>query len=251
MILTSDVLTAARDVLADVDKTRWPDTTLIRILNEGIANFTITTKHAKSRLYLSLETNIGKYDISDYAINIERVMYLNRVLEAKSTTEMDKINLYWEDEIAAEPRYVIFDTLRPGVFKVYPKIMAGIGPVVSQNQVYGALIDIGFTDDVFSLPTFTSIEQGVNKYLVIDYIEKPELVSDLTDSIDIHEMYRPALIAYVSGQALRLDGDAQNRQFGAEQIQIYSSYVDKVIKNESSVNNTFHARTTAYRGGFE
>ena len=52
MILTSDVLTAARDVLADADKTRWTDTTLIRLLNEGIANFTITTKHAKSRLFL-------------------------------------------------------------------------------------------------------------------------------------------------------------------------------------------------------
>jgi len=135
-MLASDVLISARDVLSDQGKKRWTDETLFRLLNEGISNFTIHTSYAKSRLYITLEAGVTKYDLSPYAINIDRVNYLNMVLEAKSEEEMDRININWEDDVGEEPKYVIFENLRQGIFRIYPKVENLATEVVSQNQVF-------------------------------------------------------------------------------------------------------------------
>lgn len=247
-MIVSEVLVSTRDILNDPTGKRWDDTVLIRLLNDCISNFTLLTNYAKSRVFIGIETGISTYDLSSYAISIERVSYLNTILEAKSQEEMDFINPLWEDDIGEIPKYVIFDNLRQGIFKLYPKIITATANCITQNQAYGGLIDISITDDLLLLPSLTTIAFGTNKYLSVYYIEKPATLTKVTDIISIPEIYKAAIVSYISGQALRLDQDTINRAFGAEQLKIYDSFVAKALSKEAKSNNTFHNRQIAYKG---
>lgn len=243
-----DILISARDVLADQGKKRWEDSHLIRILNDGIANFTIHTSYAKSKVFVGLEIGVSTYDLSNYAINLDRVSYKGIPLPAKSEEELDRINPNWEDEVGEEPLYVCFENLRQGVFKIYPKVENLAYDVITQNQVYGGLIDITIDEELFLLPELDNISFGTNKYVTINYIDKPILVTALTDTINIPEIYKAAMVAFVSGMALRANQDTVNRQYGTEQLVIYDSYVTKALGKEAKANNTFHNRQVEYRG---
>lgn len=243
-----DILISTRDILADQEKSRWEDSHLIRILNDGIANFTIHTSYAKSKVFIGLELGISTYDLSNYAINLDRVSYKGIPLPAKSEEELDRINPNWEDEEGEEPLYVCFENLRQGVFKIYPKVNNLAYDVITQNQSYGGLIDITIDEELFLLPEITNISFGTNKYVTVNYIDKPIAVTTLTDTINIPEIYKAAMVAFVSGMALRANQDTINRQYGTEQLAIYDSYVTKALGKEAKANNTFHNRQVEYRG---
>lgn len=243
-----DILISTRDILADQGKKRWQDDQLIRLLNDGVSNFIIHTGCAKSKVFIGLEEGIAIYDLSNYAINIDRVSYKGIPLIAKSEEELDRLDPNWEETIGEEPLYVCFENLRQGVFRLYPKVIDLTFSIATQNQPYGGLIDITVTDDLLLVPNLSSITFGVNKFVSVNYIDKPTKLVNLTDTVDIPEIYKAALAAYISGMALRVNQDTVNRQFGTEQLTIYDTYVAKAIGKESKANNTFHNRQVNYRG---
>lgn len=250
MARVSDILLNVRDVLADHGKQRWSDDTLLRLFNEGLNNFVQQTKSLKLRSYIPIELNTAIYDMSPYAMSIDRVQYMSKVLVAKTEEDMDKIDLLWQEAVNEEPKFIIFDGLKKGQFRIYPKINNLTVNNVSQNQPYGILIDIEMTDDLVQIPEFTNIAFDSTKYLAVYYIGKPNKVAIDTedDDLDLDSIYDPAIVAYISGQALRLDADTLNRQFGAEQLSIYTSYVTQAQNEESKTNNTFINREIPYKG---
>ena len=248
MVLASDIITSARDILSDPNGKRYTDDLLLRLLNDGLRNFALATRFSKQKAFIAIEENISVYDMSNYAINIDRVQYLNRVLEAKTEEQMDAISVDWELAVGEEPKYVIFDNLRQGVFKIYPRVVEDTADIIDQNQVYGALIDLTITDDLLYLPGITNIVFNAVKYLAVYYTETPPLVTTLLSEIRINPVHIPPLAAYVSGQALRIDQDSQNRAFGAEQIGIYNDYVRVTYSNEQGSNNSFNIHKIPYKG---
>jgi len=69
--------------------------------------------------------------------------------------------------------------------------------------------------------------------LIIYYIRKPVDIVDITDSLDIDDIWETAIKYYVCGHALRDDMDTQNRQFGAEELQLYSIELKEAMENSS------------------
>jgi hypothetical protein len=248
MVLASEIITSARDILSDPTPKRYGDALLLRLLNDGLKNFALATSFSRQKAFIAIEDNISVYDMSTYAISIDRIQYINRVLEVKSEEEMDAIALDWELHTGTEPKYVIFNNLRQGVFKIYPRVTELAADIIDQNQVYGGLIDITITDDLLYLPGITNVAFGAVKYLAVYYVETPPTISLLTDTIRINPVHIPPLAAYVSGQALRIDQDSQNRSFGAEQLAIYNDYIGATYKNEQGSNNSFSKPTIPYRG---
>lgn len=248
MVLASDIITSARDILADPSASRYSNEVLIRLLNDGLKNFALATKFSRQKAFIAIEENISVYDMSTYAISIDRVQYLNKVLEAKTEEEMDLIDINWELSIGDEPKYVIFSNMRKGVFKIYPRVVDLTAEIIDQNQVYGALIDLTITDDLLYLPGITNIAFNAVKYLAVYYTETPPTVTGITSEIRMNQIHIPALAAYISGQALRLDKDSQNRSFGAEQLAIYGDYVKVFNEEGQTSNNTFAKPSIAYKG---
>lgn len=246
--MVKDILLKIRDVLADHQKQRWSDDTLLRLLNEGINNFILQTKTLKLRSYIPIETNKTVYDMSPYASSIDRVQYMDQVLIAKTEEEMDRYKIDWLSDEGETPKFVIFDNLKQGSFRLYPKIVGNTINNIVQNQVYGGLIDVDINESLYMNPQFSSAAFQGYKQLIVCYVGKPNLVDLESTEIEIDNVYEPAIVAYVSGQALRLDSDTLNRDFGAEQLSIYKGYVDQAKSREAESNNTFINREIHYRG---
>lgn len=241
------LLKVRRDVLSDTSSTRWSNDTLLSHLTSGVNDFLLRTKVTKSSFYIALESNVGLYNIKDYSQQIVRVQFMEKSLEIKTSKDMDAIDIEWENTVGLEPKYVIFDNLPQGTFRIYPKITDTNVSVTVDNQPYGGVIDINVTDDLFRLPTDTAVTIQNYKYLKVTYIKKQNEVT-LNTVLDLDTMYDDALVYYVSGMALRNDADTQNRAFGAEQLKLYDSIVAVAKGNESVSNNALSSVTTGYKG---
>lgn len=245
----SDILANVRDTLADETKQRWSDDKLIRHLNSGIKEIVVKTGCLRERLFLELEANAALYDLSEYVIKFLRVQYMNKVISAKTSNELDTISPTWQEDVGNEVLFVTFDNLPEGWLRIYPKITDGLDNV-TQNQVYGGLIDITVNEDIYKLPSYGDLEQGMKKYLILHVLKKPNRVTidTVDEDMEIDSMYDKALEYYISGHILRADTDTQNRSFGAEQLQLFAGCLGDTKVNTVLSSNVVKTRTVAYKG---
>lgn len=243
------IIDRARLILSDKDATRWSDEDLVTLLNEGINNFVLHTKSLKRRSYLLIENNIGIYNISPYASSIQRVQYLSTVLDVKLSSQMDKLDPTWEDTTGDVPTTVVFDTYSQCVFRLYPKVSEGSANIITQNSLFGGLIDVQVTDDLFTVPDVENLEQDLSKYLLVFYTAVPRTltVASLDDEIDIPLVYDAAMIAYITSQCLLFDQDSISRELGNNQLNMYNTYLTQAIMKESSSNNSATNYEILYR----
>lgn len=240
MSRVTSILTKARRILSDRDSTRWSNTDLLDVLNEGLKHFVLHSKTLKRRSYMLIENNIGIYNVSAYASSIDRVQYLSTALEGTLSSAMDRLDPTWEDTVGTEPTKVIFDIYGNSVFRLYPKVTAGSANIITQNSFFGGLIDITVTDDLIDVPSVEDLEQDISKYVLVFYtgIPRDVAIDSLDIVLDIHINYDAALVAYITGQCLMFDQDSSSRELGVSQFKIYESYLSKAMLKGTTNNNT-------------
>lgn len=252
MSIVTNIINRARITLADTNATRFTNESLVLLMNEGIETFVELTNTLRQTLYVELEENVSIYDISDYALMIERVEYLGKIIPAKTIEEMDQLSLNWRTDTGEEVLYTVFNKLNKGQIRIYPLLTNGVSDIVSQNQVYGGLIDVTVSEGLFNLPSISQAEVSVPKYLVVSAIKKPDILTfnSTDEDYELDTSFNKAISAYITAIALRNDESEQNRAFGNEQIQIFNTYVDKAMKDSSRNFNTALPRKVKYNNGF-
>lgn len=249
MSRVTNILNKARLILGDTAATRWSNADLLILLNEGLLNFITQTETLKLRSFVTIENYISLYDMSPYAISINRVDYLNSALATKSYEQMDKLDRTWIDTTGTIPKYVVFNKLKANQFKIYPKIASGMADIVTANSLYGGLIDITVDEVLFTSPVLNVAEADIPLYLLVYYIGKPRVVTidTIDNEVDIDDMYDIAMSAYIAGQALSFDQDTLSRELSTTQLNIYNGYAAKAFTKEAENNNNFESYITEYR----
>ena len=248
----TNIIGNVRIDLGDEQSTRYSNDILIRHLNTAINEFILGTKCLKERLYVGLNTSSAIYDLRPYAIEFIRAEYNNRNIEAKSFTELDAIDKDWQVTIGDSVKYITFDHLSKGMFRIYPRV-SGAMDIVTQNQLYGGLIDITIGDDDYQIPSIEDVTENIEQYLVLYIVKKHSIVTISTEnsSLEIPTEYDMALENYIKAMCLRSDTDALNRAYGNECLQLYLGYVEAAKVSETNIHNTIQDRIIAYRGAFE
>lgn len=248
----TNIISNVRIDLGDTSTQRYTDDILIRHLNSAINDFVLATKCLRERIYLGLSVSSAVYDLRPYVLEFLRTEYLGRNIEAKSYVELDIIDKDWQSTIGTEVKYVTFDHLSKGMIRVYPRVEGALN-IVTQNNLYGGLIDITIGDDDYQIPSIVDVESNLEQYLVIYVVKKPSIVTinTLDTALELHSMYDKALELYVTAMCLRSDTDALNRQYGNEQLQLYVGYVEACKASDSIDNNIVHDRVITYRSAFE
>lgn len=248
----TNIISNVRIDLGDEQSTRYSNDILIRHLNTAINEFILGTKCLKERLYVGLNTSSAIYDLRPYAIEFIRAEYNNRNIEAKSFTELDALDKDWQVTIGDSVKYITFDHLSKGMFRIYPRV-SGAMNIVTQNQLYGGLIDITIGDDDYQIPSIEDVTENIEQYLVLYIVKKHSTVTISTEnsSLEIPTEYDMALENYIKAMCLRSDTDALNRAYGNECLQLYLGYVEAAKVSETNVHNTIQDRIIAYRGAFE
>lgn len=243
------ILSKAREELGDVNNTRFTDSKLLEHLNDGIKDFILSTKSLKERLYVELASNVAMYDISKYALFVERVEYMNTKIDTLSFTELDSINAMWQYETGNVVKAITFEHQSKGAFRIYPRLNTVDNNIVSSSD-YGILVDFSLDDDIVGIPSIIDVEQNLQAYLVLYVIKKPNVITLTTpnEELELDELYDKAFVHYIKAQCLRNDSDSNNRQFGNEELSAYAMYVVNNNKDFALDNQVSGDRIIQYKG---
>ena len=243
------ILSKAREELGDVNNTRFTDSKLLEHLNDGIKDFILSTKSLKERLYVELASNVAMYDISKYALFVERVEYMNTKIDTLSFTELDSINTMWQYETGNVVKAITFEHQSKGAFRIYPRLNTVDNNIVSSSD-YGILVDFSLDDDIVGIPSIIDVEQNLQAYLVLYVIKKPNVITLTTpdEELELDELYDKAFVHYIKAQCLRNDSDSNNRQFGNEELSAYAMYVVNNNKDFALDNQVSGDRIIQYKG---
>ena len=243
------ILSKAREELGDTNNTRFADGKLLEHLNDGIKDFILSTKSLKERLYVELASNVAIYDISKYALFVERVEYMNTKIDTLSFTELDSINAMWQYETGNVIKAITFEHQSKGSFRIYPRLNTVSNNIVSSSD-YGILVDFSLDDDIVGIPSIIDVEQNLQAYLVLYVIKKPNVITLTTpnEELELDELYDKAFVHYIKAQCLRNDSDSNNRQFGNEELSAYAMYVVNNNKDFALDNQVSGDRIIQYKG---
>ena len=243
------ILSKAREELGDVNNTRFTDSKLLEHLNDGIKDFILSTKSLKERLYVELASNVAIYDISKYALFVERVEYMNTKIDTLSFKELDSINAMWQYETGNVVKAITFEHQSKGAFRIYPRLNTVNNNIVSSSD-YGILVDFSLDDDIVGIPSIIDVEQNLQAYLVLYVIKKPNVITLTTpdEELELDELYDKAFVHYIKAQCLRNDSDSNNRQFGNEELSAYAMYVVNNNKDFALDNQVSGDRIIQYKG---
>ena len=243
------ILSKAREELGDTNNTRFTDSKLLEHLNDGIKDFILSTKSLKERLYVELASNVAMYDISKYALFVERVEYMNTKIDTLSFTELDSINAMWQYETGNVVKAITFEHQSKGSFRIYPRLNTVNNNIVSSSD-YGILVDFSLDDDIVGIPSIIDVEQNLQAYLVLYVIKKPNVITLTTpdEELELDELYDKAFVHYIKAQCLRNDSDSNNRQFGNEELSAYAMYVVNNNKDFALDNQVSGDRIIQYKG---
>lgn len=243
------ILSKAREELGDTNNTRFSNTKLLEHLNDGIKDFILSTKSLKERLYVELASNVAIYDISKYALFVERVEYMNTKIDTLSFKELDSINTMWQYETGNVVKAITFEHQSKGSFRIYPRLNTVSNNIVSSSD-YGILVDFSLDDDIVGIPSIIDVEQNLQAYLVLYVIKKPNIITLTTpdEELELDELYDKAFVHYIKAQCLRNDSDSNNRQFGNEELSAYAMYVVNNNKDFALDNQVSGDRIIQYKG---
>ena len=243
------ILSKAREELGDTNNTRFADGKLLEHLNDGIKDFILSTKSLKERLYVELAANVAIYDISKYALFVERVEYMNTKIDTLSFTELDSINTMWQYETGNVVKAITFEHQSKGSFRIYPRLNTVSNNIVSSSD-YGILVDFSLDDDIVGIPSIIDVEQNLQAYLVLYVIKKPNVITLTTpdEELELDELYDKAFVHYIKAQCLRNDSDSNNRQFGNEELSAYAMYIVNNNKDFALDNQVSGDRIIQYKG---
>ncbi len=249
MSRVTSIISKAREELGDANNTRFTDSKLLEHLNDGIKDFILSTKSLKERLYVELASNVAMYDISKYALFVERVEYMNTKIDTLSFTELDSINAMWQYETGNVVKAITFEHQSKGAFRIYPRLNTVSNNIVSSSD-YGILVDFSLDDDIVGIPSIIDVEQNLQAYLVLYVIKKPNIITLTTpdEELELDELYDKAFVHYIKAQCLRNDSDSNNRQFGNEELSAYAMYIVNNNKDFALDNQVSGDRIIQYKG---
>ncbi len=222
-MLASAILTDARYTLSDVNKKRWTDARLLSLLYQGIVEAAQKTTLFQEELYIILTNGLSTIDLSQRALVVYRVEYLDEAVEFKTYEEMDKINVTWQNIIGNKLLKIVYDKSNRGVFRLYPTIQNSINTNIEYSSPYGVVTGLTYTEIELDITTdfgdISSIDPS--GYVKVFYRKKPAVIPNINTEIEIDDILQEPLTHYVIGMALRDNTDAQNRAMSKEEIALF------------------------------
>lgn len=90
-----------------------------------------------------------------------------------------------------------------------------------------------------------------NSLLTVYYLKKPNTIMDVTDELEIDDIFDSAIKYYVTGKALRDDMDTQNRVVGNEELNFYTRELQEALTDDflDFARNDGKQYYVSYKGG--
>lgn len=275
----ADIITRARDTLADPKKERWSDDRLLRLLDEAQKDFARQTSLLKGYTNIPLIPFTATYSLPEDCWRITRAHYAERHLRLVSHEAMDELDQDWYTRQGSTVEALVFDQRNDSVIRCYPipddssvaynytfeqsdtPEYAGAGRfgVVTEfgdytfDGVFGvttSLFDPEITTESFDSPYGVLVDAGESTgNIAIFYIRDPARIKYITDELETSSRWDIALKHYVVGHAFLDDLDTQYQQRGSTSLTLYDRELNLAQRTSRSDSTATQQYETNYNGG--
>lgn len=215
---TNTLVTAVRGGLSDTDVTnlRWSEARLVNLLSKSQEDFVIRTGILKSKTNLTIDAALDLQALPSVTRELLRVIYKDKPLPVITHDQADDLyGLDWEVATGVEAKAVVYDKMNPLEVKIYPKLVAAVGEVLSTA-------DLALTIYTTIRPNLVTLSGSPGSYVY--------------SPLQIPSVYHSILEYFVMGMALRDDQDTQNRELGREHLAMYADLVGNAMGSVSRNN---------------
>lgn len=276
----ADIITRARDTLADPNKERWSDNRLLRLLDEAQKDFARQTSLLKGYANIPIIPFIATYKLPSNCWRLTRAHYAERNLRLASHEAMDNFDADWYTRRGSTIETLVFDQRNDSVIRSYPipdesTILynytfeqsgtpeysgAGRFGVVTALDDYTfdgpfgvvtGLFDPNITTEYFdsAYGVVTDIGEATGN-IAIFYIRDPKPIKYLTDELEISSRWDIALKHYVVGHAFLDDLDTSYQQRGSTSLSLYDRELNMAKRTAQHDSTAAQLYETSYNGGF-
>lgn len=267
----SDILTRARDSLADPKKERWSDDRLLRLLDEAQKDFARQSQLLKGYTTIPIVPYTATYSLPEDCWRITRAHYAEQVLRLASHASMDAIDLGWYTETGSTVEALVFDLRNDSTIRCYPMpddsvveqhytFSPDTTGVVTALEGYTLSSDFGvvtgFTDSTITTEQFNSLfgvlvdVQEAEGNIAIFYIRDPKSIRAETDDLELSPRWDVALRHYVVGHAFLDDLDTQYQARGATSLTLYDRELALALRSGRLDSTEAQIFGTSYSTGF-
>lgn len=164
------ILNSVRYTLGDRDGSRWPDTRLLQLLDEGQKDLVRQTKllRSSSTIHPSDYNDFSIYALPSDFMVLTRATLNGTKLQILSQDNLDEMSDSWENDTTNSiPTALVYDRLNQGLVRLYPI------PVTDQVNTYifentGYLEDIVYDMQDFGVITEAELVDVITEPLGID-----------------------------------------------------------------------------------
>ena len=223
MTRVQTILSNARAALADPDKERWSDGRLLALLSKGQIHFATESRLFIATAAINIQLNNAEYSLPTDTFKLVRVVGPYGRIPLVSRYTLDAKDPDWQTKTGTKIEAIVYDVLAPNKFRIYPIIYEQPDAALyTFDSLYGVMVGLDSleclaTTDIYGVVTDT------DEYIYAQYIKIPARLAADTDELLVPYVYDDILENYVLAHAFRDDLDTQNRQLGAEYLQLYSA----------------------------
>ena len=275
----ADIITRARDTLADPKKERWSDDRLLRLLDEAQKDFARQTSLLKGYANIPLIPFTATYSLPEDCWRITRAHYAERHLRLVSHEAMDEVDTSWYTRQGGSIEALVFDQRNDSVIRCYPipdtnsiaysytfeqssaPEYAGRFGVVTEfgdyafDSVFG--ITTGLSDPEITTEFFdttygvvTDVSESAGNIATL-YIRDPGRIKYITDELETSPRWDIALKHYVVGHAFLDDLDTAYQQRGSTSLALYDRELNLAQRTARSDSTAMQQYETSYNGGLK
>lgn len=277
----ADILTRARDSLADSGGTRHLDDRLIRLADDAQKDLAKRLKLLRGTTTIDMLNGVAEYDLDSKTYSITRAVKDGAPVNMTSHFNLDAEDASWEDAEGNEIKNIVLDKRAIHKIKVHPiptdldlfteytmSITYGIAAIVedfgfaSDFGIVAAMVDESVDEIIMREGITDGNDMGLVETdfgIVVDMYDTFETVKfyrtyaptdlvDINSLLEIDSQYDVAMKFYIVGHTLRDDNDSQNRILGNDNLTFYE---EQVLIATGDTQNTHAAtpRSTRYNTG--
>ena len=243
MARVNDIITRARDTLAEATPKRWKTDKLLRTLSEAQKKLAQELLCVRETCTIQLCDGYHTYQldttnvitIGGKAVRISGVInHAGDNVRFVETSIMKDIDTNWRTKTGIDVEYIVYNKKKPLQFRVYPIPTAAELTEVgaSFNTVDEPIADAAtICEAITTVSNFDITTELAPIKLELEFFHVPPPVVTIADTnLLVPEEFDIAIKHYIVGMLLRDDLDAQNRALGLEELKMFDMQFDAAQK---------------------
>jgi len=235
-----EIIVRVRDTIGDPNSERWTDAQLLRFIDDAQKQLVNQAGLLRGKVDISLVVNAYEYSVPaniplyHTALDAAGAVYLIPIASG-ITIPTVPTNLFKLTRVIDNLGDVIPFQTRSDLDKRYGSSSAksGVGWELKTGSAPRAIVvdkNNPKTIRIFPIPVSIST---INT-LTLFFTKKATPLVAVTDSLEIDDEFDNALKFYVTGMALRVNQDAQNRQMATEELQAFTGELARAKRQSST-----------------